>query len=142
LAFGQLDSHEIAKDGSFHTDSGREVRGGGGIQPDVLAEPAEQSRLENVLEASGAITAFAGEYVRAHEIPPDFDVTPEMLDELRITLSSERIQPSVGDFLRDRAWIQSRLKQEITNMKFGVAKGDEVEMQRDAAVQTALKKLR
>jgi hypothetical protein len=28
------------------------------------------------------------------------------------------------------------------NLKFGVAKGDEVEMQRDVLVQTALKKLR
>jgi len=142
LAFGQLDSKEIAKEGSFHTDAGREVRGGGGIQPDVLVEPKELSRLEAVLDATGAITSFAGEYVRAHEIAPDFDVTPEILDELRLTLSSERIQPSVSDFLRDRAWIQSRLKQEITNMKFGVAKGDEVEMQRDVVVQTALKRLR
>jgi hypothetical protein len=38
--------------------------------------------------------------------------------------------------------IQSRLKQELTNLAFGVAKGDEVEMQRDPVVQSALRKLR
>jgi carboxyl-terminal processing protease len=142
LAFGQLDSKAIVPIGSFHSDSGREVRGGGGIQPDQALEPAEMSRLEMVLDASGALTTFASEYVQAHEIPADFDVSPELLDELRAFLSARRIQPAVGDFLKDRAWIQSRLKQEIVSLKFGVAKGDEIEMQRDNLVQAAIRKLR
>jgi len=142
LAFGQLDSKAIVPLGSFHTDAGREVRGGGGIQPDEAVEPLQLSRLEMVLDASGTITTFSSEYVQTHDITPDFDVTPDLLDELRVFLSARQIQPSVSDFLRDRAWIQSRLKQEIMNLKFGVAKGDEVEMQRDVLVQTALKKLR
>jgi carboxyl-terminal processing protease len=141
LAFGQLDSAAIVPSGSFHTDAGREVRGGGGIQPDEAIEPQE-SRLEMVLDASGSLTSFASEYVPAHEIPPDFEVTPEVLDELRAFLTAHRIQPAVSDFLKDRAWIQSRLKQEIFNLKFGVAKGDEVEMQRDVVVQSAIRKLR
>jgi carboxyl-terminal processing protease len=142
LAFGQLDSKAIAPAGSFHTDSGREVRGGGGIQPDQMIEPAELSRLQMVLDASGALTSFASEYVQAHEIPADFEVAPALLDELRAFLSARRIQPGVSDFLTAREWIQSRLKQEIISLKFGVAKGDEIEMQRDLQVQTALKKLR
>jgi carboxyl-terminal processing protease len=142
LAFGQLDSKAIVPIGSFHTDSGREVRGGGGIQPDQAIQPTELSRLEMVLDASGSITSFATEYVQAHEISPDFDVAPELLDELRVFLSARQIQPAVSDFLKDRYWIQSRLKQEIISLKFGVAKGDEVEMQRDVVVQTAIKKLR
>jgi carboxyl-terminal processing protease len=142
LAFGQLDSKAIVQVGSFHTDAGREVRGGGGIQPDVLVEPAEMSRLEMVLDASGSLTTFSSEYIQAHEIPADFVVTPELLDELRAFLSARRIQPAVSDFLKDRAWIQSRLQQEIFNLKFGVAKGDEIEMQRDVVVQAAIRKLR
>jgi carboxyl-terminal processing protease len=142
LAFGQLDSKEIAPAGSFHTDAGRDVRGGGGIQPDQTIEPAELSRLEMVMDASGSITSFASEYVQAHEIPADFEATPELLDELRAFLSARRIQPGVSDFLKDRAWIQSRLKQEIVSLKFGVAKGDEIEMRRDVVVQAAIRKLR
>ena len=61
---------------------------------------------------------------------------------MRVFLSAHKIQPPISDFLRDRAWIQSRLKQEVLSLKFGVAKGDEVEMQRDVVVQTAMKKLR
>jgi carboxyl-terminal processing protease len=142
LAFGQLDSKAIAPLGSFHTDAGRDVRGGGGIQPDETIAAPELSRLEMVLDASGSITTFASEYVQAHEVPADFDVTPEILDQLRVSLSAQHIQPGVSDFLRERPWIQSRLKQEILSLKFGVAKGDEVEMQRDVLVQAALKKLR
>jgi carboxyl-terminal processing protease len=142
LAFGQLDSTAIVPQGSFHTDAGREVRGGGGIQPDEAIAPAELSRLEMVLDASGSITSFATEYLQTHEIGADFDVIPELLDELRVFLSAHRIQPPVSDFLRDRSWIQSRLKQEILSLKFGVAKGDEVEMQRDVLVQSAIEKLR
>lgn len=142
LAFGQLDSKAIVPSGSFHTDAGREVRGGGGIQPDQTIEPVELSRLEMVLDASGSLTSFASEYVQAHEIPADFEVTPELLDELRAFLTARRIQPAVSDFLKSRAWMQSRLKQEIFNFKFGVAKGDEVEMQRDVVVQSAIRKLR
>jgi carboxyl-terminal processing protease len=142
LAFGQLDSKAIAPSGSFHTDAGREVRGGGGIQPDEAIEPAELSRLEMVLDASGSFTTFASEYVQTHEIPADFEVTPPLLDELLVFLSGRRIQPAVSDFLKDRTWIQSRLKQEIVSLKFGVAKGDEIEMRRDIVIQTAIRKLR
>jgi hypothetical protein len=104
-------------------------------------QPAEMTRLEMVLDASGSLTTFAGEYIQKHEIGTDFEVTPELLDELRVFLSSNHIQPPVSDFLKDRAWIQSRLKQEIVSLKFGVAKGDEIEMQRDVVVQAALKKI-
>ena len=95
-----------------------------------------------VLDASGALTSFASEYVQANEIPAGFEVTPAILDELRAFLSARQIQPGVSEFLTARDWIQGRLKQEIFNLKFGVAKGDEIEMQRDVQVQAALKELR
>jgi hypothetical protein len=57
-------------------------------------------------------------------------------------LSERRIQPDATEWTTHRAWITSRLKQEIMNLKFGVAKGDEIELQRDPVIQAALKKLR
>jgi carboxyl-terminal processing protease len=138
LESGSLDVAAKATPGTFHTDAGRPVRGGGGIQPDELVEPPPVSRLVFVLDASGALTTFASEYVQAHEISESFEVTPEILDQLQVFLSARRIQPSLGEWLRDRDLIQSKLKQEIVNLKFGVAKGDEIEMQRDPVVQRAL----
>jgi hypothetical protein len=87
------------------------------------------------------LTAFAGEYVQGHEIRDDFDVTPNLLDELKVYLSARRIQPGVAEWLRDSDLIQSKLKQEIVNLKFGVERGDQIEMQRDPVVQRALQSL-
>jgi carboxyl-terminal processing protease len=141
LESGSLNVAANATPGTFHTDAGREVRGGGGIQPDIAIQPPQVSRLVYVLEISGALTAFAGEYVQTHDIRNDFDVTPDLLDELKVYLSLRQIQPGVAEWLRDRDLIQSKLKQEIVNLKFGVEKGDQIEMQRDPVVQRAVQSL-
>jgi len=141
LESGSLNVAAKVTPGTFHTDAGREVRGGGGIQPDIAIQPPQVSRLVYVLEVSGVLTAFAGEYVQGHEIRDDFDVTPNLLDELKVYLSARRIQPGVAEWLRDSDLIQSKLKQEIVNLKFGVERGDQIEMQRDPVVQRALQSL-
>ena len=141
LASGSLNVAAKATPGTFHTDAGRAVRGGGGIQPDVLVQASPVSQLVYVLDASGILTAFAGEYVQSHDIPDNFDVTPELLDQLKVSLSQRGIQPGIGEWLRDRDLIQSKLKQEIVNLKFGVEKGDQIEMQRDAVVLRAIESL-
>lgn len=137
LASGSLDVSAAVKPGIYYTESGREVRGGGGIQPDEPAGRAAESRLLQVLDATGALTTFAGEFVQSHEIGADFEVTPAILDQIQAFLSARDIRPGVGDWLRDRDTIQSKLKQEIFNLKFGVEKGDQIEMQRDPEVQKA-----
>jgi carboxyl-terminal processing protease len=146
LASGSLDvaAHVKAENlpSAFHTDKGRAVEGGGGIQPDEVVMPPVPSRLTMVLDATGFLTTFASEYIQTHEIPENFEVTANMLDQLQSFLGSRQIQPGPSDWLRDRGLIQSKLKQEITNLKFGVAKGDEIEMRRDPIVVKALERLR
>jgi len=141
LASGSLDVAAKATPGMFRTDAGRDVRGGGGIQPDAEVHPPPLSRLVYVLEGSGALTSFAGEYVQTHEIDQDFEVTPEILDQLKVFLSQRDIQPGIADWLRDRDLIQSKLKQEVVNLKFGVERGDEIEMLRDQVVRQAIQSL-
>jgi carboxyl-terminal processing protease len=138
LASGSLDVAAKATPGIFRTDAGREVVGGGGIQPDIVMGPESVSRLVYVLEASGSLTLFATEFVRTHEIAPNFAVTAEILDQLKVFLSQRNIQPSITEWLRDSDLIQSKLQQEIVNLKFGVAQGDQIEMQRDPLVRRAI----
>jgi carboxyl-terminal processing protease len=139
LASGNL---EIAKQSEqFHTDSGRTVAGGGGIQPDVMIGPDQPSRLRIVLDASGVVTSFATEFIQKHEIKPDFDVSASVLEEFQVYAAEHQIQPRVADWATERAWVQSRLKQEIFNQSLGVAKGDEVEAQRDPVVRAAVERL-
>jgi carboxyl-terminal processing protease len=127
----------------YKTDDGRTVVGGGGIQPDIRVSPQTPTRLEIVLDASGAVTSFATEYLSKHSpLPETFDVTTDMLDEFKVFLSLRNIQPSVADWSRDRKWIVSRLKAEVITQARGVAAGDEIESQRDPQVQEALKSVK
>jgi carboxyl-terminal processing protease len=141
LSGGQLDAATVVDLGPYKTDSGREVLGGGGIRPDQVAPLEAQSRLRVVMDASGVITSFASEYLRAHEIAEGFEVTSAMLDELSAYCAGHSIQPGISEWLANQRWIQSRLQQEIDNLKFGVAKGDEVEVRRDPAIAVALQRL-
>jgi hypothetical protein len=102
------------------------------VPPDV------QNRLRVALEASGTITSFATEYTQKHKVTEPFDVTPAILDDFHLYASERNIQPSVGEWLTERDWIQGRLRTEIYNQAFGVAKGDEVEAQNDPQVKAAI----
>ncbi|MBV8834540.1 MAG: hypothetical protein JO108_35530, partial [Acidobacteriaceae bacterium] len=119
---------------------GRVVYGGGGIQPDVEVGPLALTRLGQVLEASGAFTAFATEYLASHSpLPATFRVTPDIIDEFKVFLSGRQIQPGVSEWSAERNWVSHRLEEEIVMQSEGVAKGDEVEAKYDPQVQAAIK---
>jgi carboxyl-terminal processing protease len=141
LGDGQLDPTKFAPKGVFHTDSGRVVKGGGGIQPDEIVQPEAPTRLRIVLDASGSFTGFATDYLQKHKIAPDFTVTPQLMDDFQLYLSERNIRPPVADWLRDKPWIESRLQQEIVNLAFGVEKGDEIEAREDPVVRRAMAKI-
>ncbi len=71
-----------------------------------------------------------------------FEVTPEILDELKVYLSARQIQPNIAEWSAERGWITNRLKQEIVTQARGVDKGDEIQAQQDVQVQAALKAMR
>ncbi len=122
----------------FHSDSGRALRGGGGIIPDYVVTPEPMSRLRAALEGSGSFPGFATQYLATNKIDPSFEVTPQLLDTLREYLYERQIQPGVAEWSSDLDYIRSRLKTEILNQGLGVEKGDEVEAQRDPVVRKAL----
>jgi carboxyl-terminal processing protease len=139
LPSGHLEIEKQAE--QFRTDAGRSVLGGGGIQPDVAVEPESPTRLRVVLDGSGIITAFATEFIQKNTVKDAFEVTPSLLEEFEVYCGQRSIQPSVGEWSQERAWLQSRLKQEIFNQALGVAKGDEVEARRDPVVRAAIERL-
>jgi len=143
LRSGELSGVTQVKERPLHkTDSGRPVRGGGGIEPDIVVEPPPPSRLMYVLEASASFPNFATEYTRrVKPLPEDFDITSAILDEFRAWCSERRIRPGVADWTVDRDYIASRVKQEILNQGRSVAAGDEVEFKRDPVVRRAVQEL-
>jgi carboxyl-terminal processing protease len=122
----------------FHTDKGRAVAGGGGIQPDITVDPPPMNRLRAVLDASASFTNFATEYLRDHKVTPEFEVTPEVMDQFRAFLSVRQIRPGIAEWLPEHDFVTNRLKTEIFNQAFGVEKGDEVEAQRDPVILKAI----
>jgi len=137
-AGGQLDTATVLERKEFKTDAGRTVRGGGGVEPDEVVLPQVPTRLGMVLEASASFTNFATEAIPKYKVDENFKVDGKVLDDFRVFLSERSIQPSVPEFLAIRDWVQSRLQQEIMTQAIGVAKGDEVEAQRDPVVRRAV----
>jgi carboxyl-terminal processing protease len=126
---------------TFHTDKGRVVTGGGGIQPDFVVGPEPMTRLRAVLEATASFTTYATEYLRDHKVTDEFEVTPEMIDDFHAFLAARTIQPGVAEWSAERDYVTNRLKTEIFNQAFGVEKGDEVEAERDPVIQKAMEVL-
>ena len=122
----------------FKTDSGRSVPGGGGVVPDIAAFPVEMNPLRGALEGSGAFTTFATEYIRDHKITPDWEVSPQLVDQFQVWLADHRIQPGVAEWSANREYVESRLKTEIFNLTLGVDKGYEVEARIDPPIQRAI----
>ena len=136
----------------YYTPSGRSIQRpiaggqldpsesrGGGVQPEHIQFPEPMNRLRMVLEGSGAFPTFATLFLRKSlPVEASFEVSDSMLDDFQSWLSERGIQPSVGEWSTDREWTRGRLKQEIFNQAFGVARGDEVELRRDAVVRAAV----
>jgi len=137
FALGATASHPNDRK-DFKTDSGRSVPGGGGIVPDVIAFPVEMNPLRSALEGSGAFTTFATEYIRDHKITPDWQVSPQLVDQFQVWLADHRIQPGVAEWSANREYVESRLKTEIFNLTLGVDKGYEVEARIDPPIQRAI----
>lgn len=128
----------------YKTDNGREVKGGGGIEPDYIVTEPGQSRLVAVLELSAAFPTFATEWLRTHrsEVTKEMEITPAILSDFQLWLSRRNIRPNISDWTRDREYMRNRLKQDILNQSLGVAAGDEVEVQRDRVIQKAIELLK
>jgi carboxyl-terminal processing protease len=133
--------HAAASPGrpAHKTKSGRTVRGGGGIEPDETVLPPGVNRFQTVLEATASFHTFAAEWLRTNKAAakPGMVVTPQMVDEFQLFLSRRNIRPALHEWSAERAYVVSRLKQEILNLAAGVAAGDEVEALRDPVVLKA-----
>ncbi len=69
---------------TYTTGAGREVYGGGGIAPDVIVERHPYSPVEVNMLRKSMYFHFAVEHTSRHsEVPPDFTVSDEILEEYR-----------------------------------------------------------
>jgi carboxyl-terminal processing protease len=122
----------------FHSDKGRPLTGGGGIQPDIVVYPEAMTPLRAALEATASFTNFATDYLARHKVADDFEVTPEVLNEFRLFVTDRRIVPGLSEWIADQRFIENRLQTEIVNQALGVEKGDQIEARRDPVILKAM----
>lgn len=80
----------------FHTAHGREVREGGGIDPDIKVEPRELKRIVYNIMRDHWDFDFATKYVAEHgqdiDKPADFKVTDELFNEFKAFINADKFE--------------------------------------------------
>jgi carboxyl-terminal processing protease len=118
------------------TKSGREVYSGGGIEPDkFVVGPVEgfnPSRFGRTLYARQAFANFADQFTAEGDtrmgaanrnkkrIARGFQVTPQMVEDFKASLKSQRIVLDEDAFQKDEAFIRAMIHYDIDLALFGV----------------------
>ncbi len=128
----------------FYTDAGRPVYAAGGITPDDVIRYDKTSKFVQRLQAHGAFFNFAVDYLARH---PDLGRDVEINDAIRkeffqftqaqgIESSSETMKDYGQDPSRDL--IDSAIRTELLNSKFGLSEGWRSALRTDKQAQEAI----
>ncbi len=137
-----------------HTDAGRPVYSGGGIEPDKrIAGPIEgfnPGRFGRSLYARGAFSNYAQKFaaegdtrITQHStgrqvVKPNFVVDDAMVSDFREQLKSDHVRIDEDGFKKDIEFIRAMIRFEIDNALFGIADARRHLIQVDPQAQAAL----
>jgi carboxyl-terminal processing protease len=122
--------------GNFHTDAGRPITAGGGITPDVTIPPRPIDPWLAFLNQRGAFTGFAEEYLTLHgKVDESFKPSEAVLENFKEYLVKNRTRVPEEFWVQDQDYLKVRIKTELFNLVFGLARGDEIETNNDPQVQ-------
>jgi len=148
-----------------HTDSGRQVLGGGGITPDIVVPMRELNRFEALLTskdiffeygrriATGQVAAassfqlplkseeVATPAATGPRVVPKLEITDAILEDFKEFLRSRRVEFTSEDIQNNVDFIKRRIKQEVFNSAFGLQEGFKIAIQGDTQVMKALEVL-
>ncbi len=128
------------------TDSGRQVYGGGGITPDVVAAQAKPNDFQESLlrrdvffPFEGSVGGFTTYFLGTKpQVTKDFEVSDAVLAAFRGYLNKQDIHYTEADVAANVDWIKREIKKEAFISVFGLPAGDEVELQDDPQVTKAI----
>ncbi len=124
------------------TDGGREVYGGGGIDPDVRVEEPKLTPVQEKLARRGAFFNFGKYYLGIHKtVPRDFEVASEVIDEFKDFLSKEKLQISDQDLAENLDFIKKRIRLQVVTVIYGEDEAQRLSLEDDYVVQKALESL-
>ncbi len=136
----------------FYTDSGREVFGGGGINPDLIVRSDTTTAVEREFRTAlgeelgayyDAVFRFAVAYSKTHpELKPDFQIAPAMLGELYAWLADSGIEVDRELYDGSRRLIQRELGIQLATVVFDEKTALRRRLVLDRQVDTAAELLR
>lgn len=123
---------------TFHTDDGRPITGGGGITPDVAIAGRADDPWLNFVSQRGLLTSYAESYLTTHgRLTDPFEVSTEMLEDFKASLEHNGVRVPREYWSNDQDELKLKLKVELTDLVFGLERGNEVETRGDPQAQQA-----
>jgi carboxyl-terminal processing protease len=121
------------------TDGGREVYGGGGIDPDIVVTDPKLTPVQERLLRRQAFFNFGKYFLGIHKtISRDFEVDENVLDEFRRFLAREKINLTEGDIQENAEFIRNRIRLQLITVIYGEAEADRLTIADDPVVQKAI----
>jgi carboxyl-terminal processing protease len=124
------------------TDGGREVYGGGGIDPDIVVPEPKMTPVQEMLVRHDAFLNFGKSYLAVHKtIPRDFQTTDAVLEEFKQFLNREKIELSDQELQDNLDFIKKRIRLQLVAVIYGEADASQLSVENDYLVQKALEEL-
>jgi carboxyl-terminal processing protease len=136
------------------TDAGRDVYGGGGIEPDKFMEGSVEgfnpTRFGRSLYARGAFANFADQFTAEGDtrlglkiknrkvLSKGFEVTDAMVDAFRDSLAAQKITVDGDAFAKDETFIRAMIHYDIDLALFGVSEARKNLIGKDPQAQFGL----
>ncbi len=139
VAMTKTDESEAKDRPVFHTSGGREVFGGGGINPDLEFEPQEYGDLERRLERDALFFTFAIGYSTTHDPDENFEVTDEILAQFETLLKEREFEFTEEEFSGSSLdYVRKAIRRELASKDFGRSAMYRVVLENDPEFQRVL----
>jgi carboxyl-terminal processing protease len=152
--YREQDANKVHKPEDLkHTDAGRQVYSGGGVEPDKrfpgYVDGFNPTRLGRTLNDRAMFDVYARQFARQGDtrispnsasrlLGPDFEVTDAMVAEFKAMAQKSPIRWDEAQWTQDLPFIKAMLKKEIDTDLFGVAAAYKNLTKSDPQLQFAL----
>lgn len=128
------------------TDTGRQVRSGGGIDPDIIVEATKYNDFQQQMLARlifypsrDGVGKFTRHFLGSRPVIKEtFVADNNVFSQFKKYLDAEKLIYTDSDFAANRAWISARIRREVNTAIFGEAIGDRIELEDDTQLAKAM----
>jgi carboxyl-terminal processing protease len=133
--------HQLNLQNIYHTISGREVFGGGGIFPDIEIDQTRMTRFEVEMRRLNLFFDFSMDYFmeNRYNIPIDFQITPSIFYDFITFAEYRELEFEPEDIEESREFIEITLRREIIHRAHGETAGYIAGIPLDTQLQEAIR---